>query len=202
MNRRTIALLPLVALALCIIFPLAHSVLASDKQEPPTAIETPEPSPVIRHTPYSELLLGSTIPLDVDTQIAIYGVCECDPELFCAVMAIAATETDFRADAVGDSGISYGLCQINTEAQEDRIELLGVTDLTDPVQCSTVAVSYLRWLEYNMDNASYDADPVYMAYNMGLAGSIEAGVNSTAYSRETVGWYGRFMEELERRNYK
>ena len=196
MSKRTLALFPLLALALCIIFPLAHGVLASDKQEPPTAIENPEPSPMIRRTPYSELLLGSTIPLDVDTQIAIYGVCECDPELFCAVMAIAATETDFRADAVGGSGISYGLCQINTEAQEDRIELLGVTDLTDPVQCATVAVSYLLWLEDNMDNASYDDDPVYMAYNMGLAGSIEAGVESTTYSCEAVEWYGRFMAEL------
>lgn len=196
MSKRILVLFPLLALALCIIFPLAHGVLASDKQKSPPVIEPPEPSSVIHHTPYSELLLGSTIPLDVETQIAIYGVCECDPELFCAVMAIAATETDFRTDAVGDSGISYGLCQINTAAQEDRIELLGVTDLTDPVQCTTVAVSYIRWLEDNMDNASFDDDPVYMAYNMGLAGSIEAGVESTAYSREAVEWYGRFMAEL------
>ena len=34
MSKRTFALLPLLALALCIIFPLAHGVLASDKQEP------------------------------------------------------------------------------------------------------------------------------------------------------------------------
>lgn len=33
MNRKFFALLPLLVLALCIIFPLAHDVLASDKQE-------------------------------------------------------------------------------------------------------------------------------------------------------------------------
>lgn len=62
-NRRAIALLPLLALALCILCPLAHSAFAADKPDPTpreaTTLPTkpPEPSP----TPEPGITMRATV---------------------------------------------------------------------------------------------------------------------------------------------
>ncbi|MCD7857782.1 MAG: transglycosylase SLT domain-containing protein [Clostridiales bacterium] len=140
------------------------------------------------------------ISLDADLQESIYALCGYDPELFCAVMAIANQETGFNAEAIGDSGNSIGLMQINIPAQADRIEALGVTDLTDPLQNAEVAIDYIAWIMAHDEAIGYDTETLYMAYNMGWRGSreaIAAGTTSTAYSREALASYQAFMEELE-----
>lgn len=139
------------------------------------------------------------VPLDAETQWAIFTACEYDPGLFSIVMAIAEHESEFRPDLQGDNGQSLGMMQINTRWHTGRMEALGVTDLTDPVQCAAVAIDYLQELEsrYSFEPES---EALLMAYNMGPSGARKAlneGRTSTDYSREIMTVYQGYLEELE-----
>ena len=201
MHKRIPALLAILALLLLILAPIVSGVAADVPAEAEVAIiEDVTDRPKYVHKP---LLLEDEIPLDVNTQISIYGQCGCDRELFCAVMAIAATESDFDIAAIGDEGISVGMCQINTVAQAARIEALGVTDLTNPIQCARVAIDYISWLVDSLDtNDPYSSHALYMAYNMGLQGSLDAqanGATETRYTREATWYYTEYLEIVNSR---
>ena len=140
------------------------------------------------------------VALDAETQWAIYEACGYDPGLFSLVMAIAEHESEFQPDLQGDNGQSIGMMQINTKWHTGRMEALGVTDLTDPVQCAAVAIDYLQELEsrYGFEPES---EALLMAYNMGPSGARKAlneGRTSTDYSREIMTVYQGYLEELER----
>lgn len=140
------------------------------------------------------------IPLEAETQWAIFEACEYDPGLFSLVMAIAEHESEFQPALQGDNGQSIGMMQINTKWHTGRMEALGVTDLTDPVQCAAVAIDYLQELEsrYGFEPES---EALLMAYNMGPSGARKAlneGRTSTDYSREIMTVYQGYLEELER----
>ena len=138
------------------------------------------------------------IPLEAETQWAIYEACEYDPGLFCFLMAIGQHESRFDPDTQGDGGASLGGFQINTRWHTGRMEALGVTDLTDTAQCATVALDYLRELEdrYGFEPES---EALLMAYNMGPSGAraaLKAGRTSTEYSREVIAVYLGYLEAL------
>lgn len=137
--------------------------------------------------------------LDPETQWAIFEVCGQDASLFCATMAIAYTESRYATDLIGDDGLSFGMMQINVKWHTERMERLGVTDLTDPVQNATVAIDYLLELEsrYGFEPES---DGILMAYNMGPAGAMDArraGRTSTNYSTAVLEVYRDYLEEME-----
>lgn len=162
----------------------------------PQITATPEPT---QATP----LLGS-VPLDEETQRTIYEMCGEDPALFCTVMAIAKKETRFDADAVGDGGKSIGMMQIHTYWQMDRIERLGITDLTDPAQNAEVAIDFLWWLAYRLapehPDSVFGTGEIFMTYNCGLQGAFDLwnkGITETSYSIDCVAYYEAFMAELE-----
>lgn len=139
------------------------------------------------------------VDLDAETQWAIYEACGYDPGLFSLVMAIAEHESEFQPDLQGDNGQSIGMMQINTKWHTGRMEALGVTDLTDPVQCAAVAIDYLQELEsrYGFEPES---EALLIAYNCGPSGAkrlIEAGTTSTTYSQEVITVYQGYLEELE-----
>lgn len=137
-------------------------------------------------------------PLDSETQWAIYSLCDYDDSLFCAVMAIAQVESRFKTDAVSDSGDSIGMMQINTRWHTDRMEALGVTDLTNPVQCVAVAISYLKELGRTF-GVWTDSHILYMAYNMGPTGArnaLQSGATSSSYSRAVMAVYEQYMVEI------
>lgn len=140
------------------------------------------------------------IPLEAETQWAIFEACEYDPGLFCFLMAIGQHESRFNPDTQGDGGDSLGVFQINTRWHTGRMEALGVTDLTDTAQCAAVALDYLRELvsRYGFEPES---EALLMAYNMGPGGArkaLNAGQTSTEYSREVMTVYQEYLEELER----
>ena len=140
-----------------------------------------------------------TADLEAETQWAIFELCGQDTDLFCATMAIAYSESRFTADLLGDNGKSVGMMQINTDYHQDRMEALGVTDLTDPVQCAAVAIDYLKELE-NLTGATPDDPALYMAYNMGPSGArkaIAAGRETTPYSEAVLATYRSYKEEME-----
>lgn len=144
--------------------------------------------------------LLSSADLESETQWAIFTeVCGQDPSAFCAVMAIAYTESRFTPDLVGDDGLSFGMMQINTKWHTGRMEALGVTDLTDPVQCAAVGLDYLQELARTTGSSLTD-DALYMAYNMGPTGArraLEAGRTSTSYSEAVLEVYQEYMTEME-----
>lgn len=172
---------------------------------PPPATEAQEPTPSPSETWSNDGSQLTTCLLDIDldpeTQWAIYQECGSDNHLFCRAMAIAYRETGgtFQADAVGDNGGSIGMFQINTRWHTDRMERLGVTDLTNPVQCAAVAVDYLQEL---VDRYGFEpeSEALLMAYNMGPGGAkkaLDAGTTSTEYSREVWAAYQGYLEEME-----
>ena len=134
------------------------------------------------------------VPLEAETQWAIFEQCGQDADLFCSVMAIAEVESDFDANLLGDGGDSIGMMQINTRWHTGRMEALGVTDLTDPVQCATVAIDYLLELEGILEAGPGDQG-LYVGYNAGP--SKAKRTSSTAYSREVMAVYQEYIEEME-----
>lgn len=83
------------------------------------------------------------VPLDEDLQLHIieeaveHGI---DPAI---IIAMAYKESTYRTDAIGDSGKSYGLLQIQPKWHSKRMQKLGCTDLLDPYQNVVVGVDYL-----------------------------------------------------------
>ena len=137
--------------------------------------------------------------LDATMQWAIYDVCDRDNQLFCTVMAIAWKESLYQTDTIGDGGNSIGMMQINTRWKTDRMERLGVTDLTDPVQSAMVAVDLLRELAGTFDSGISDT-PTLMAYNMGPTGArraIDAGTYETTYTQEVTAMFQTYLQEME-----
>ena len=137
--------------------------------------------------------------LDATTQWAIYDVCDRDNQLFCTVMAIAWKESLYQTDIIGDGGDSIGMMQINTRWNTDRMERLGVTDLTDPVQSAMVAVDLLRELAETFDSGISDTTTL-MAYNMGPTGAkraMDAGTYETTYTQEVIAMLQTFLQEME-----
>lgn len=137
--------------------------------------------------------------LDATTQWAIYDVCGRDNHLFCTMMAIAWKESLYQTDTIGDGGDSIGMMQINTRWNTDRMERLGVTDLTDPVQSAMVAVDLLQELVevYRLEMGSHE---LAMFYNMGPTGAkraMDAGTYETAYTQEVIALLQTYLQEME-----
>ena len=99
--------------------------------EAPTE-ETTEPSVVLYD-----------VPLDYELQLHIISEAikhDIDPAI---IFAMAYRESRYKTQAVGDSGSSLGLLQVQPKWHKKRMERLGCTDLLDPYQNVTVAVDYL-----------------------------------------------------------
>lgn len=85
-----------------------------------------------------------------------YGIC---PEL---IMAVCEHESNWNPDAVGTLG-DTGLMQIVPKYHGERMQYLGVTDLTDPYSNILVGADYLAELATKYE----DVAEALMVYNMG-----------------------------------
>lgn len=125
-------------------------------------------------------------PLPKELQDFIALLCEehhIDPAI---VVAMIKKESGYRADAVGDSGNSLGLMQIQPRWHKDRMKRLECTNLKDAYQNVTVGVDFLAELMGKYDNI----DMALMAYNAGAAGARKhwwsRGVYSNKYSQAVL----------------
>lgn len=103
------------------------------------------------------------VPLDHDLQDHIFALCEendIDPAM---VIAIIERESNYKASAIGDSGNSLGLMQIQPRWSEERMARLSCPDLLDPYQNVIVGIDIL--VEYF--NRGNSVEWVLMAYNGG-----------------------------------
>ena len=108
------------------------------------------------------------VPLDHDLQAHIIRTChnyEIDPAL---VMAVIQKESTFDAAAIGDSGDSAGLMQVQERWHRERMERLGVSDLLDPYQNTLVGIDYLAELL-----TKYPVSDALTAYNSGSPGESD-----------------------------
>ena len=118
-----------------------------------------------------------------------YGVC---PEL---IQAVCWQESRFQADA--ENGGCVGIMQVSPQWHKERMERLGVTDLTDPRQNMAVAVDYLAELAAEYE----DVGAALMKYNgdRRLDELLEGGMADVSdYARAVL----ELSAELERRNGK
>lgn len=97
-----------------------------------------------------------------------------EPEL---ISTIIEEESEWNEDAVSSCG-AIGLMQICPEWHEDRMQELGITDITDPKQNIVVGCDYLRELT---DQYNGNVLKALMVYNMGNRGAelYEDGIIST-----------------------
>ena len=135
----------------------------------------PEPVPVVVVEEEAFDPVREDIPLDAETQRLLWQACEETGIQYELALAVIWQETDFR-NIKGDGGASAGYMQIQRRWHEDRMERLGVSDLTNPYGNFLVGCDYLaeliekdRGLEWALH--SYNGGPSY-ANKMAKAGKI------------------------------
>lgn len=146
-------------------------------------------------------------PLSADIQQYLFDICrdyKVDPAL---VLAIIEKESNFRADAIGDNGHSFGLMQIQKAWHIDRMTRLDVADLLDPKQNILVGVDLLHELLTNIylylpgeaDNFTYDEviTWVIMAYNAGPSGAVRYHRQGTVsvYAQTVNSYMSKYQEQ-------
>ena len=131
------------------------------------------------------------IPLSQELQIWVFDYCKdkkLNPYL---IFAMCERESQYKADAVGDSGRSLGIMQIQEQWHQERMDRLGCTDLLNPYQNVTVGIDILIDLYSKCNDTAW----VLMAYN---GGETYANRN---YNAGNISEYARYimarMEEME-----
>lgn len=87
-------------------------------------------------------LISDDIPLSYDNQVSLQEACEEFNVPYALALSLIETETNFR-NVIGDNGDSTGYMQIQQRWHYDRMERLGVYDLTDPKSNFRVGLDYL-----------------------------------------------------------
>lgn len=159
------------------IFSVASPIIIKDKpEEDPEDIIIIENDDECEHEEVEEVVEPAEpeepkvtyydVPLDHALQDHIFAICEeysVNPTL---IIAVIEKESTFRIDAVGDSGSSLGLMQIQPRWNTERMNRLGCPDLLNPYQNITVGVDILagylnsgRSLEWSL--MAYNGGPSY-----------------------------------------
>lgn len=157
--------------------PVSYTAITESATEPITAAATEIPIETVKAAYRSTAAPTETstavtperynVPLPDDLQDYLiatahsYGL---DPVL---VIAVIWRESCYQMDVIGDDGQAIGLMQIQPRWHRDRMDRLGVTDLTDPrsnilVGCDILAdligqygvtsgLTYYRWGKQNGD---------------------------------------------------
>jgi soluble lytic murein transglycosylase-like protein len=123
------------------------------------------------------------VPLDEEVQLVVieeakaHGI---DPEI---IFAMIEKESNYKADAIGDNGNSFGLLQIQAKWHYERMANLGCTDLLDAEQNIKVGVDILAELVEKYDG---NIEMALVAYNCGSSGAyrnfFQYGEYSSSYS--------------------
>lgn len=196
-----VALLILIALAGCLrVEPQAE--VRQDQEtttEQPTSIveevaqeqETAIVEEVVPETVAEPTYKLCDIPLSQELQIWLIDYCKdihINPYM---IMAMCERESQYKADAVGDSGRSLGIMQIQPKWHEWRMDKLGCTDLMDARHNMMVGIDILMDLYSKCNDTAW----VLMAYNGG-----EAYANRN-YNAGNISEYARYImtrtEEME-----
>lgn len=127
---------------------------------------------------YENGYFRSDVPLDGDTQALLHAACEEAGITYELALAVIRQETEFR-NVIGDNGDSIGYMQIQPRWHKDRMERLGVTDLTDPYSNFRVGCDFLAELL-----SKYTLEEALTAYNSGKPGKSEYAASVMNYMDE------------------
>lgn len=190
-----IAIAAMCVLAILVAIDVAGAIQPETTYEPtsePTVAETTEATqiptettqpvtepPVTEETTATEPpVILYDVPLSEDLQLHIIGLCEeyhIDPAI---ILAMCFRESSYNPSAIGDSGNSLGLMQIQPRWNQERMQELGCMDLLDPYQNVTVGVDILAW---QLDRYDGDLAKALVAYNQGhFNGTV------TQYAKEVL----------------
>lgn len=118
------------------------------------------------------------IPMDYDTQAFLRSACEESGVEYELALAVIRKETEYR-NISGDGGDSVGYMQVQEKWHRERMERLGVTDLSDPYSNFRVGCDYLAEL---LDK--YPLEEALTAYNSGKPGKSDYADTVLKYWRE------------------
>ena len=107
------------------------------------------------------------VPMDAELQRLLYQACGETGIRYELALAVIWQETDFR-NVVGDGGESYGYMQVQPKWHSERMERLGVSDLSDPYGNFLVGLDYLSELLEKHELAD-----ALTAYNSGKPGDSQ-----------------------------
>lgn len=127
---------------------------------------------------YENGYFRSDVPLDGDTQAFLHEACEEAGITYELALAVIRKETEFQ-NVMGDNGNSYGYMQIQPRWHKERMERLGVTDLTDPYSNFRVGCDFLSELL-----SKYTLEEALTAYNSGKPGKSEYATSVINYMDE------------------
>lgn len=179
MNRRNRARIGLILAILAWVFMLLYCLSTPAKPDEPEPLEVSYPTheeltrssmlflsdldkpaaePVVVICPYYD------VPLSCELQDGLRFACEESGVEMELALAVIKKESGFQ-NITGDDGESVGYMQIQEKWHRQRMERLGVTDLTDPLSNFRVGCDYLAELLEN-----YTLQEALTAYNTGSPG--------------------------------
>lgn len=170
-----------IVLAICIVF-------SGGGYEKPVPIETPtEPEvPVIEQSKY----IYYNVPLTDYQQEVIQAAAmeNCVP--YEIVLGVMHAESGFNPEAVGDSGNSLGIMQIQPRWHEWRLAETGGDDWFNTIDNAMVGIHILseKLQKYGR------VEKALVVYNMGDNGA--RGIESTAYSRKVLEYAYALQQEM------
>lgn len=174
--------------SLCNIISVEPQAEVTQEQETTTEQLTAIVEEVVPETVAEPTYKLCDIPLSQELQIWLIDYCKdihINPYL---IFAMCEKESDYNANAVGDSGNSLGIMQIQPKWHQERMDRLGCTDLLDARQNIIVGIDYLLELTEKNEDIGW----VLMAYNGGMA---------YAYKQDKLSEYAEYIltraEELE-----
>lgn len=174
--------------------PIQEEEAQVDPVETMPVLEVEEPE-VVAFDPVRE-----DIPLDADTQRLLYRACDEIGVPYELALAVIWRESRFQ-NIVGDNGASAGYMQVQPRWHSDRMERLGVSDLSDPYGNFLVGCDYLaemigqgRGIEWAL--MAYNGGPTY-ANNMARAGKISQYATSVLNYMNELKMEGKQNGSLE-----
>ena len=176
-KARCMYLLCLFSWAALLIGILLFMTPRSNAIDVPQATETEAPTPIIEEEAVSAEYdpVRDDIPLDAELQRLLYQATVETGVRYELALAVIWQETDFR-NIVGDGGDSVGYMQVQPRWHSERMERLGVTDLTDPYSNFLVGCDFLAELY-----GKYDLNEALTAYNSGTPGDSQYATDVLNY---------------------
>lgn len=123
------------------------------------------------------------VPLSYTDQDFLHTACHESGVPYALALAVIQKETGFN-NVMGDDGASSGYMQVQERWHWDRMERLGVTDLTHPFGNFRVGCDYLAELL-----EKYPLEVALTAYNMGHYPGY-----TTQYAFDVMGYYEEWKE--------
>lgn len=159
-----------------------QSIVANPPTPTIKAVYEPITEPRVVYARNDDIVINRIVDDGIPTEVKIaaekwgkhYGIC---PEL---IEALAYEEIRYISDVVSKDGSCIGLCQVNPKCHKNRMEKLGVTDLTDIDGNIAVATDYLEELFEEHEDV---AEVLYL-YNGNVKGAQrlrETGEVKSAY---------------------